>query len=82
MRKRRLTGGLSVSCLYRPLVLESLQRPGAWLPAAAAEGRGSPVDPVPQKGQAHVDFHIPLGVLNDGWLLCLCNFDKGRVTFF
>lgn len=57
------------SCLQRPLLLESLQKPGAWLPAAAAEGHGSPIGPVTQRGQAHVVFHIPLRVSNDGQLL-------------
>lgn len=64
------------SCLQRPLVLETLQRPGARLPAAAAEGHGSPVGLVTQRSEAHVDFHIPLGVSNYGWILCLCNFDR------
>ena len=63
------------SCLQRPLLWESLQRPGAWLPAAAAEGHGSPIGPTTQRDQAHVDFLIPLGDSNDGQLPCLGNFD-------
>lgn len=42
--------------------------PGAWLPAAAAEGHGSHVGPVTQRGQVHVDFHILLVVSNDDGL--------------
>lgn len=72
------------SCLQRPLLLEILQRPEAWLLAAAAEGHGSSVGLVTQRGfPMWISIYVWVSQMMVGYCAsATLSEKKGRVTFF